>query len=173
MLFDPWVRKIPWRRKWHPTRVLLPGESHGGRSLVGYSPWGHKESDTTERLHFTSQVPQLSYPSADGHLGCFHVLAIVSSAGRRILNHWIAREIQALPFDVFYSFSFSGHAGQHTASQVPNQGSNWCSPQWEFGLLTTGLRENSMFIIPFIIRSPLTWLDIDSINNCFQRSFSL
>ena len=49
---DPWVGKIPWRRKWQPTPVLLPGESHGGRSLVGYSPWGRKESDTTERLHF-------------------------------------------------------------------------------------------------------------------------
>ena len=52
--FDPWVGKIPWRRKWQPTPVLLPGESHGGRSMVGYSPWGHKESDTTEWLHFTS-----------------------------------------------------------------------------------------------------------------------
>ena len=41
-----------WRRKWQPTPVFLPGESHGGRSLVGYSPWGRKESDTTERLHF-------------------------------------------------------------------------------------------------------------------------
>ena len=50
--FDPWVRKIPWRRKWHPTPVLLPGKFHGWRSLVGYSPWGHKESDTTEQLHF-------------------------------------------------------------------------------------------------------------------------
>ena len=50
--FDPWVGKIPWRRKWHPTPVLLPGKSHGQRSLVGYSPWGRKESDTTERLHF-------------------------------------------------------------------------------------------------------------------------
>ena len=50
--FNPWVGKIPWRRKWQPTPVLLPGESHGGRSLVGYSPWGRKESDTTERLHF-------------------------------------------------------------------------------------------------------------------------
>ena len=50
--FGPWVGKIPWRRKWQPTPVLLPGESHGGRSLVGYSPWGRKESDTTERLHF-------------------------------------------------------------------------------------------------------------------------
>ena len=50
--FDPWVRKIPWRRKWQPTPVLLPGKFNGWRILVGYSPWGHKESDTTERLHF-------------------------------------------------------------------------------------------------------------------------
>ena len=52
--FDPWVEKIPWRRKWQPTPVLLPGESHGWRSLVGYSPWGRKESDTTERLNLGS-----------------------------------------------------------------------------------------------------------------------
>ena len=37
--FNPWVRKTPWRKKWHPTPVFLPGESHGQRSLVGYSPW--------------------------------------------------------------------------------------------------------------------------------------
>ena len=47
---DPWVGKIPWRRAWQPTPVFLPEESHGQKSLVGYSPWGHKESDTTERL---------------------------------------------------------------------------------------------------------------------------
>ena len=46
--FNPWVRKICWRRAWQPTPVLLPGEPLGQRSLVGYSPWGHKESDTTE-----------------------------------------------------------------------------------------------------------------------------
>jgi len=40
------------RRRWHPTPVLLPGKSHGWRGLVGCSPWDHKESDTTERLHF-------------------------------------------------------------------------------------------------------------------------
>ena len=40
------------RRRWHPTPVLLPGKSHGQRSLVGCSPWGCEESDTTERLHF-------------------------------------------------------------------------------------------------------------------------
>ena len=50
--FDPRVGKIPWRRKWESTPVLLPGKSHGQRSLVGYSPWGHKVSDMTERLHF-------------------------------------------------------------------------------------------------------------------------
>ena len=41
-----------WRRQWHPTPVLLPGKSHGRRSLVGCSPWGREESDTTEQLHF-------------------------------------------------------------------------------------------------------------------------
>ena len=46
--FEPWVRKIPWRKAWQPTLVFLPGESHGQRSLVNYSPRGHKESDTTE-----------------------------------------------------------------------------------------------------------------------------
>ena len=52
--YSTWVGTIPWRRKWQSTQVLLPGKSHGQRSLVGYSPWGRKESDTTERLHFTS-----------------------------------------------------------------------------------------------------------------------
>ena len=41
-----------WRRKWQSTSALLPGKSHGGRTLIGYSPWGRKKSDTTERLHF-------------------------------------------------------------------------------------------------------------------------
>ena len=53
---ETWVpslgREDPWRRKWQPTPIFLPGESHGWRSLVGYSPRGHKESDTTERPHF-------------------------------------------------------------------------------------------------------------------------
>ena len=46
--FNPWVGKVPWRRAWQPTPVFLPGESHGQRSLVGYSPWGRKESDMIE-----------------------------------------------------------------------------------------------------------------------------
>ena len=52
--FDPWVRKIPWRRAWQPTLVFLPRESHGQRSLVGYSPWDQKESDTTEVTEHTA-----------------------------------------------------------------------------------------------------------------------
>ena len=56
--FDPQVRKIPWRRKWQPTPVFLPGWSHRQRSLVGYSPWGHKESDTTEHTHTEREVKQ-------------------------------------------------------------------------------------------------------------------
>ena len=45
-------KRRTWRRQWHPTPVLLPGKPHGRRSLVGCSPWGHKESDMTEQLHF-------------------------------------------------------------------------------------------------------------------------
>ena len=50
--FNPCFGKIPWRRKWHPTPAFLPGKFHGWKSPVGYSPWGRKESDTTERLSF-------------------------------------------------------------------------------------------------------------------------
>ena len=48
--FDPWVRKIPWRRAWWPTPVVLPREAHGQRSPVGYSPWGGEELDRTEAI---------------------------------------------------------------------------------------------------------------------------
>ena len=52
--FNPWVGKTPWSRKWKPTPVFLtPGESHGQRSPMGYSPWSCRESDTTEHMHIT------------------------------------------------------------------------------------------------------------------------
>ena len=50
---DPWVGKMPWRRKWQPILISLPGKSHGQRSLVGCSLWGHRESGTTEQLTLT------------------------------------------------------------------------------------------------------------------------
>ena len=62
---NPWVGKIPWRRAWRPTPVFLPGESHGHQSLVGYSPWGRREADTTEAL--TVPVFLLSGEGSDWH----------------------------------------------------------------------------------------------------------
>ena len=60
--FDPWVGKIPWRRKWQSIPVFLPGESHGQRSLVSHSPWDLEESDMTEA---TCMHACLSRPSTD------------------------------------------------------------------------------------------------------------
>ena len=61
--FNPWVGKIPWRREWQSTPVFFPGESHGQRSLVGYSPWGCKESDTNKqlKLSFSPTLTHLSF----------------------------------------------------------------------------------------------------------------
>ena len=70
--FDSWVRKIPWRRKWQSTPVFLPGRSHGQRSLVGYSPRGHKESNTTERLHIHIQY-YIGFPGgSDGKASVYN-----------------------------------------------------------------------------------------------------
>ena len=63
--FDPWVRRIPWRGEWLPTPVFLPGESHGQKSLPGYSPCSHKEAGTTEGLTlslFTNDASQFQDP---------------------------------------------------------------------------------------------------------------
>ena len=61
--FDPWVRKILWRRECQSTPVFLPGESHGQRSLAGYNPWDCKESDTTKWLilHYYKHLPRLAH----------------------------------------------------------------------------------------------------------------
>ena len=59
--FNPWVAKISWSRKWHPTPVFFPGKFQGQKSLVGYSPWSHKESDTMELLStYISEGPRTS-----------------------------------------------------------------------------------------------------------------
>ena len=54
--FEPWVRKIPWRRAWKSTPVFLPGECHGQRSLAGCSPQGHKQSDMTEATQHQNRI---------------------------------------------------------------------------------------------------------------------
>ena len=62
--FDPWVRKVLWRRKWQPTPVVLPGKSHGQRSLVGYSPWGHKRVGHDLETKQQQQKCYISIPAA-------------------------------------------------------------------------------------------------------------
>ena len=97
--FDPWVGKIPWRGPWQPTPVFLPGESHGQRSLAGYSPQGHKESDTTEWLNNSS-------PGVSGLFGVgekvlttgtaktlAQVWCLVRAAGRIVLGRIVSRRI--------------------------------------------------------------------------------
>ena len=70
--FDPWVGKIPWRRKWQPTSEFLPGESQGRGSLVAYGPCGCTESDMTERLALSLLGPSKSiYLVANGKIVFF------------------------------------------------------------------------------------------------------
>ena len=90
--FDPLVRKIPWRRKWQPTLVFLPGESHGWWSLMGYHLWNHKESDTTERLR-TAQGSPLSLPGclqAGTSLHCLHAQMRTRSIPSALLSLQLA-----------------------------------------------------------------------------------
>ena len=72
--FNP-CGKIPWRRRWQPTPVFLPGESNGQRSLVGYSPWGHKESDMTEQLTIHTLYPWKKKPKIFPPV-CFHLASL-------------------------------------------------------------------------------------------------
>ena len=57
--FDPWVKKISWRRQWKPIPIFLPGKFHGQRSLVGYSPWGRKKLDPFFTLLLHTQKRKL------------------------------------------------------------------------------------------------------------------
>ena len=67
---DSWVGKISWRGKWQPTPLFLPGKTHRQRSLAGYSPWGHKESDTTQWLKDNKVQTGHSRTSGFSIMGC-------------------------------------------------------------------------------------------------------
>ena len=83
--FDPWVRKIPWSRKWQPTPVFLPEKYHGQRSLVDYSPWGYKELDTTEHAThvllnpYKMLVMYVFIYSSYGHSFCHFIFTILAA----------------------------------------------------------------------------------------------
>ena len=70
--FDPWVRKIPWRREWQPSPVFLPGESQGQRILEGYGPQGCKESDMTEQLSTLFHTPHFYSKQCKHQMYIFH-----------------------------------------------------------------------------------------------------
>ena len=77
--FYPGVGKIRWRRKWQPTPGFLPGKSHGQRSLVGYSLWGHKESDTTEQLTtHTGMDPETVILRTKTEKEKYHIIFLIS-----------------------------------------------------------------------------------------------
>ena len=69
--FNPWFWKVPWRRKWRPTLLILPGKSHGQRSLAGYSPWGREESDTTEHARTSTHTHTYTHAHARARLTKF------------------------------------------------------------------------------------------------------
>ena len=89
--FDPWVRKIPWRRAWQPTTVFLPGESHGQRCWVSYCPYGHKELDTNEVTEHTLQ--QCIYDQ--GHILYIHLMCVNHPQNSSSLNLFLNKNCYA------------------------------------------------------------------------------
>ena len=104
--FDPWVEKIPRRRKWKPTPVFLPGKFHGRRNLAGDSPRGCQESDTTEQLNFTSLTICSDFKAQEEeicHQFCLFPLlfAMSDGTGCRDLSFLILRFKPALSLSSF------------------------------------------------------------------------
>ena len=97
-MWETWVWSLgwedPWRRKWQPTPVFLPRKSHGQRSLIGYSPWGHKESDMTVWLHFQFQCQWSCYYSISNLHSLFTSDSYLFSknfcsyCGHTVFNNW-------------------------------------------------------------------------------------
>ena len=93
------IYESPWRRKWQPTPVFLPGESHRQRNLEGYSPWGCKESDTTERVHYEVHlVKAMAFPVV--MYGC-ESWSIKKAEHRRIdaFELWVLEKTLESPLD--------------------------------------------------------------------------
>ena len=87
--FNPWVRKIPWRRKWQPTPVPMPGKSHGQRCLAGCSPWGCKESDTTEQAGTSFSLLSLKPLLSHIHHTLVSLASLYLLSNLEIFHCWI------------------------------------------------------------------------------------
>ena len=104
--FNPWVRKIPWKRKWQPTPVFLPGKVHGQRSLVGYSPWGFKELDTTEHTHTHTVIYNTNFsklqPKGRFHPVTSSVYVQWAKAGFSFfISKWLGRIQRRIFYDIW------------------------------------------------------------------------
>ena len=115
--------------QWQPTPVFLPGKSHGRRSLVGYSPWGHKESDTTERLHLHFHNIQLSHLLQN--LRLLLIPSSLPSSSKSILVTTILAQAR--------SSSFTSH--NHTF-HLPNE---WSSCQIHLKVLLSGTNSGTTY----------------------------
>ena len=108
--FDPWVGKTPWKREWVAIPVFLPGEFHGQRCLVIYSPRGYKESDTTEGLslhftHFPYSEAESQGPNCRVTFQCVHLIVFRVSVTSHVRGHVTAQEVWI--WGVAFAFSSS------------------------------------------------------------------
>ena len=120
--FDPWVGKIPWRREWLPTPVLLPGEFHGQRSLKDYSPPGCKESYMTERLTLLHWTINLEIYST--HLALHRLLRITTrdSTEESLSPDWRTRAQNPIPnFQDFCQTKMMAHICISVVSNIDQE----------------------------------------------------
>ena len=123
--FNPWIGKIPWRMKWQPTSVFLPGKLHGQKSLVGYSPWDCKESDTTEHAYtyipFSALKHQGKWPAMEIKLVSSSILfkTVHKAKLSDATVHWKARQMNM-------KLSICAFSPVNAVIQVPLL-FNWCT----------------------------------------------
>ena len=121
--FEPWVGKIPWRSKWQPTPVFSPGKFHGQRSLVGYSPRGHKESDTTEYECFSyplflqtflwlEAILRSMVPCAHMHILDFSTLFLPKRA-QEVLNCALLSSSKRIQISYLFCVFLHDFSGRH------------------------------------------------------------
>ena len=116
--FDPWVREVPWRRKWQPTPVFLQGKSHGQRSLAGYSPWVHKEYWVTEILgYWVTGYWVTEHSTMLSSFFFFKSLFIVLQGLKKHMGNWHLYDVEfffrlnrSMPF-LLINFSFVSFRG--------------------------------------------------------------
>ena len=120
--FNPWVGKIPWRRKWQPTQVFLPGKLYGQTSLVGYSLSGHKELDMTEQLALS-----LSPSEIINSLGAIYFLFISNDIKYRVTCIKIGHSLEINRYELSLRF-YHQKPGSVQFSSVAQSCPTLCNP---------------------------------------------